>query len=182
MRALDSHLGKFGITARLFALVNNMSQEKQFILLKTLLGSKVALYLFKLVIDMPETQQQMLLEKLDESPFEEMPVKTISLDNYESSMRRNPRKTCLIKVKCNAGGKIFESYIIDISPVGVFIETKDNLAQGQEIKLTFLLTGHPSPIRVDGKIVWSKRQGFGVKFDQLTPRDDKAIRDFIDRK
>jgi ABC-type phosphate/phosphonate transport system ATPase subunit len=57
MTAFDSNLGKFNITARLFKLVNNMTEEKQFILLKSLLRQNITTYLYKLIIELSEDQQ-----------------------------------------------------------------------------------------------------------------------------
>jgi Tfp pilus assembly protein PilZ len=178
--AFDSHLGKFGTTARLFQLVSKLPEEKQLILLKALLRNNVADYLFKLIVEMPSEQQRQLLERLGEIPNEEMPVKTISLDDYESSMRETPRKSCMIKVECHIGGKTFKSCIIDISHVGVFIESADNFPVGQEIMLTFSLPGNKNSLRLSGEIAWSGFQGFGVKFGNLSTQQRDIIKSFVD--
>ena len=51
MAALDFHLGNFSDTARLFKLVSHMSDEKQFILFKTLVRHNVTTHLFQLKHD-----------------------------------------------------------------------------------------------------------------------------------
>lgn len=182
MAAFESHLGKFINTARLFKLVSGMSEEKQFILLKTLLRQSVANYLFQLIIEMSEDQQTHLLEQLTQMSFDDLPAKTISLDDYESSMRENPRKPCLIKVIGAVQDQTFKSYIIDISMVGVFIETSADFAVGQSIKLAFALPGQKDPIKLTGKIAWQGLQGIGVKFVKLTDNHKKTIQAFINQR
>ncbi|UCG04855.1 MAG: PilZ domain-containing protein [Desulfobacterales bacterium] len=179
MVAFDSDLGKFTITARLFNLVSNMPAEKQFILLKSLLRQNITTYLYKLIIEMPEEQQTHLLEHLGEMADRELPVTTIELDNYESSMRANPRKPCLIKVACRIQNSSFNSHIIDISTVGVFIETNTNFSVGQKIALKFNIPNQQHPIQLNGVIAWNGLQGIGVKFSSLTDFQKKTIQAFV---
>jgi len=182
MTAFDSQLGKFSNTARLFKLVSRMSEDKQFILLKTLLSQNVSTYVFQLIIDMNEDQQTHLLEQLSEMSSETAPARTISLDDYEASMRGDSRKPCLIQVLGNVQNQTFKSYIIDISTVGVFIETNESFAVGQKIALAFTLPGQNTMIKLPGKIAWKGLQGIGVKFTKLTAGQEKRIRTFINKR
>ncbi len=92
----DPQLGKYGVTARLFKLINDLPKDKKLILLKQLIGDDVITQLCKLIIEMSEDQQIILLEQLESIPPAEMPETTVSLEGNESSMRENPRKPCLI--------------------------------------------------------------------------------------
>ncbi|HSM90394.1 MAG TPA: PilZ domain-containing protein, partial [Desulfobacterales bacterium] len=84
-------------------------------------------HLFKLIVEMSEEQQLLLLDQLS-SPLEtEPPERTLSLEETEPSMRENPRKTCLINADCRIQGNSFRSYILDISIGGVFIETGERV-------------------------------------------------------
>jgi Tfp pilus assembly protein PilZ len=182
MPAFDFQLGKFSNTARLFRLVNRMSEDKQFILLKTLLRHNVSTYLFQLIIDMNEDQQTQLLDQLTEMSHETTPARTISLDDYEASMRENPRKPCLIQVLGSVRNQTFKSCIVDISTVGVFIETNESFAVGQNIGLAFTLPGQEAMIKMAGKIAWKGLQGIGVKFIKLTADQENKIRAFINKR
>ena len=51
----------------------------------------------------------------------------------------------------------------NISPAGVFIETDDTLHVGQTITLAIPLK-KAKTARIKAKVVWSSRDGFGVKF------------------
>ena len=139
MTAFDSPLGKYNVTERLFDLIDDLSTDRQFILYRQLIRDNVTTQLFKLIIDMSDAEKIQLLEKLGEMPFEEEPVLTINLDENESFMRKNPRKTCAIAVNCRIADTSFRSHIINISKDGVLIETKDPFPVGQEIDLAFKL-------------------------------------------
>ena len=182
MTAFDSNLGKFNITARLFNLVNNMAEEKQFILLKSLLRQNITTYLYKLIIELSQDQQSVLLANLGEMKHQDQPVTTLELDNYETTMRENPRKPCLIKVQCHVQNRSFNSYIIDISTVGVFIETTKNFSVGQKMALKFNIPKHQHPLRLNGVNAWNGLQGIGVKFSSLNNSQEKIISAFVNQR
>ena len=142
MTAFNSSLGKINVIERLFTLIDDLSTDKQFILYRQLIKDNVTTRLFKLIIDMSDEEKIQFLEKLGEVAFEEKSVKTINLDENESFMRKNPRKTCLIRVKCKIADTSFKSYIINFSMDGVFIETKDRFPVGQKTVMTFNLPNH----------------------------------------
>ena len=116
-------LGRFGVTARLFHMVDEMPRDKQLILLKQLLGERITSHLCKLIVEMTDDQLQRLCEQLDELPFEDAPVTTINLDEDGAPMRQISRASCQLKAICVADGHTFESVITDISTVGIFIKS-----------------------------------------------------------
>ncbi len=182
MNLSDHVLGKFSITARLFKLISDMPQEQQFTLLKQLLGSRVSTQLFKLIAEMPEDRQLVLLEQMGEIPMMEMPVKTVSLEETETSMREHVRKPCLIKANYTVQGRDFKSYILDISIGGVFIETNAKVQIGQRVVLNFSLPSHAHPFMMTGTAAWSGPRGFGVRFDDITPQQKDLLKNYVDRK
>ena len=182
MTASDSAPGKFGITARLFNLVTEMPKDQQLILLKQLAGDKVTAQLYKLIVDMTEEQQIILLEQMGESPRIELPVKTVSIEESDASMRENPRKPCLINAGYRIQDRNFKSYILDISVGGVFIETNANFPIGKDLLLKFSLPNHPQPLTLSGKIAWSSPKGFGVKFDDVSVLQGDILKSFIEQK
>ena len=120
--------------------------------------------MYKLIVEMTEEQQIILFEQLSQSPQMELPVKTVSLEETEASMRKNARKPCLIKANYRIQDRNYRSYILDISIGGVFIDANTRFPVGGELLLKFSLPNHPQPITFAGKIVWSTARGFGVKF------------------
>ncbi len=182
MIASDPTLGKFDITARLFNLVSEMPKDQQVILLKQLVGERVAAHLYKLIVDMTEEQQIILLEQMGESPQVELPVKTVSIEESDASMRENLRKPCLINANYRIQDRKFKSYILDISIGGVFIETNAKFPIGEDLQLRFSLPNHPQPFTFSGKIAWSSAKGFGVKFENVSVVHGDILKYFIEQK
>ena len=179
MTAQDSQLGEHSITERLFNFIDGLSADMQFNLYQQLIEDKVSTQLFKLIIDMAEEERIQFLEKLGEVPFEAEPIKTINLDENESFMRENPRKNCLVAVKCKVGDISFTSYIINIGVHGVFIESNDRFPIGQGMKMAFKLPNAPDPLNLRGKINRANLQGIGVNFLDLNQDQQEIIRAYI---
>ena len=182
MIVTETSLGKFSITARLFNRVGEMPRDQQLILLKQLVGDRVAKYLYKRIVDMTEEQQIILLEQMEKSPQVELPVRTVSIEESDASMRENPRKPCLINANYSIQDRKFKSYILDISIGGVFIETNAKFPAGKDLLLKFSLPDHPQPFTFNGKIAWSSAKGFGVKFDNVNVIQGDLLKSFIEHK
>jgi Tfp pilus assembly protein PilZ len=179
---LDYQNGRYTVTTRLFDIIDDLPQEKQFILYKQLVKDKVSAELFKLIIDMSEDQKIQLLEQFGDVVYEDDVLQTVNLDDDESFMRGNPRKICLIPVKCKVEDRTFKSYIIDISKVGAFIESNDQFPVGQKIIISFKLPKYDNAFQLDGRIARSGPKGIGVKFYNLSPSQEDIIIKFIEGK
>ena len=179
MAAQDPRPSEYSITERLFNFIDNLSEDMQFNLYQQLITDKVSIHLFKLIIDMSDERKIQLLEQLGEIPFDAEPIKTINLDENESFMREDPRKNCLVAVKCKIGDTSFSSYIIDISVHGVFIESSDRYPVGQKIWMAFKLPNTPNHLKLKGKINRGGLQGIGVNFLDLNQNQQEIIRAYI---
>ena len=168
MKVLDTPLGKYAIIARLFELINRISEDQFVIILKDLLGDKFSAQLFKLVIDLSEEQQIALLNHLQKN----------GQDHNSRERRRYSRKPCLIPLTYLVRGRQFDGYILDINDHGVFIETGNAFFSGQEIIMTFAAPRNQKALTITGQIVWSSQDGIGVKFNRLTAHQRKAIQTF----
>ena len=181
-RVLNLQNGRYNVTARLFDIINELAHEKQFILYKQLVKDNIVPELFKLIIDLSEDEKARLLEKLGGIYHGHEPLKTINLDGNESFMRENPRKICLIAVTCKIQDRSFRSYIIDISQMGVFIESNETFTVGQSIVMAFKLPNYHELFQLNGHIIRSGPKGIGVKFHQIGPTHKDVILRFIDSK
>jgi Tfp pilus assembly protein PilZ len=168
------------VTGRLFNIIDGLSHEKQFILYKQLVKDEILTELFKLIIDLSEDQQYQLMAKLGGTLYADEPMKTINLDDHESFMRENPRKICLIPTTCKIEGRSFKSYIIDISKVGVFIESNEVFPVRQKIVMAFRLPNDHNVFQLTGRIARSGPKGIGVKFQEITPTQENVILKFIE--
>lgn len=168
MTASDTLSGKYPVIARIFDLINQISEDRVLIILKELLKDKFSDHIFKLVIDLRDEQQSVLLKQLEKSAH------PVSGDDR----RKYSRKPCLMPVKYSVGGRRFKGYILDISEHGLFIETSDYFFSGQEIIVTFSVPHYQKPLTVTGEIVWSSQNGMGIKLSQLTPHQNQMIKAF----
>lgn len=173
---------KFDLTRRLFNLVEDMPSDRQLGLLKQLLDNKVTPHLCKLIVDMTEAQRITLLEQLSDSPLSEKPVKTLNIADADASMRENPRKPCLIKANYSVQDRTYNSYILDISVGGVFIETDAKVPIGKELQLNLTLPNHPLPFTFKGKIAWNNSRGFGLQFEDVSGLHSDALASFVAQK
>lgn len=180
MIASNEELSKNSLISRLFKIVKGLSEDQQLILLKQLLKNNITNYLYKLIIDMSDYQQHILLEELENLPVDEMPVRTVSLDENEILMRGHTRKACLINVDLSFQNGSFNAHILDISTVGVFIETGELLPVGEKIKVVFSLPNHPKPLTLTCIVAWVGQNGIGVEFKKLTKHHEKIIKSFVE--
>lgn len=180
MTASNEQLDKNSLISRLFKIVNGLSEDRQLILLKQLLKNNITNHLFKLIIDLSNYQQQVLLEELEKLPADETPVKTVSLNENEVLMRGHTRKACLISANFSFQNSSFKGHILDISLVGVFIETDELLPVGDKIKVAFSLPNHKKPLTLTCIVAWIGQNGIGVKFKKLTKHHEKIINAFVE--
>jgi Tfp pilus assembly protein PilZ len=182
MREPESKMEMYSIIPRLFRLINDLSEDQQLMLLRQTLRGNIKQQLFKSIVEMTEAQQSNLLLQLKKTPIIETPDRTLSLHDEESSMRGHRRKRCLIIVNYTIQGREYKDYILDISSVGVFIETKENLTIGQEMALTFKLPSYQQPLKLEASVAWIGHRGIGVKFKHLSPYQEEIIQSFIEKK
>jgi hypothetical protein len=78
--------------------------------------------------------------------------------------RESPRKTLTIPVKFEFENHSYEGTTENVSTEGIAVKTKDPVIVGQEIIVEIPLKKTGNIARLRGKVSWSNRQGFGVKF------------------
>ncbi|MFZ7125848.1 MAG: PilZ domain-containing protein [Desulfobacterales bacterium] len=117
---------------------------------KMLNKSDVTFRLFELITDMPEEDQLKLLQELEK--------------RQSRNKRRHVRRNTQLTVYYATQDRAFRDVILNISPTGVFIETREPFIVGQEILLNFTPGRQTEPIRVRGEIVRVAPDGIGVKF------------------
>ena len=121
---------------------------------------------------MPEHMQLKLLR------FLEVKLPKRIKKNLVIEKRADFRRHCLISVDYVIKKRSYQSFILDISAFGVFIESDASFSIGDNIILTFSLPRYSDTFNLQGKIVWSGAQGFGVKFKSLNRRQMKIIKSF----
>jgi len=77
--------------------------------------------------------------------------------------RKHRRKPYSKPIVYSTKNHLIKGITKDISPAGVFIETDETLHAGQIISLAVPLK-NAKTAKIKGQVVWSNRDGFGVKF------------------
>jgi len=160
------------VVAKLYYLLEKLTEEQKLTLLKLLLRGKIVDYLFKLVIDLSDNQRLVLMKQL-----EQITSRTSGYDR-----RKYIRKDCLINAKISAANRILTCFILDISPQGAYIDTDEGILVGQSTKLMFSSPNNRARLIFSGKVVWIKNQGAGIKFNHSNPNQLEIIRSFTDNK
>ena len=157
--------------------IKELPEDRQVVLLKQLLKGDIVGLLFKLIGEMSEEQQALLLEQLKDSS-----ERLVSLEETEIALRDYNRKSCMLHIAFTVENQTFESFMLDISPAGAFIETKETFFAGQQINLKLALPSLPEPLNITGEILWKGMLGMGVKFNNLSDEQKKAISDYIEEE
>ena len=159
------------IIARIYYLINNLSEERQIDLFRHFLNGSMANFLLKAAIDMSPEQQFIFMKHLEEmQPKDEQPDR-----------RADSRKDCLINVNFKIRGQKFRSYILDISKSGAFIETGTPFSKGLKMLLKFSSPEDRQPLDLIGEIVWADIRGIGVKFLHLTEDQNRILKSFTEK-
>ena len=83
--------------------------------------------------------------------------------------RKSLRRACNIPINYVTQNRIYSDIVADISKSGLFIETRQPAAAGEEILLTFNMHGYDRPFKLKGNIVRSNQHGIGVEFKDVNP-------------
>ena len=160
------------VIARLYNLLNQLTEEQRLSLLKLLVREKMVDFIFKQVIDLSENQRLVLMKHL-----EQMTSKANNCDRRDCN-----RKDCLINAKINVANRISTCFILDISPYGAFIDTDDGMVVGQSVKLMFSAPNTRERLIISGKVVWTRDQGAGIQFNRDGSRHLRILQSFTEKE
>jgi hypothetical protein len=86
--------------------------------------------------------------------------------------RKYPRKNCSAVTFFATQNMTFEAIIQNISRQGVYVESLLALPVGQGITVAIPSPGKKDKeIKIEGKVVWTDEDGFGVEFQKLVSSD-----------
>jgi Tfp pilus assembly protein PilZ len=164
-------LNEYEIVARLYYLINNLSEKQKTDLFMQFLNGSTTNFLLKMAIDMSHEQRFIFMKHLEEmQPEPELPDR-----------RANTRKDCLINVNFKIRGQKFSSYILDISSAGAFVENNESFSSGLKMLLRFSSPEDRKPLNVIGQVVWADPRGVGVTFHHLTKDQTRILKIFSEK-
>lgn len=179
MQTSQESSDKYSLISRIYKLMNGLAEEQKLVLMRQLLKSDLETHMLKLILDMSDYQQIAVLNQLEElareKTLEEDHVVELNVDE-----RRDLRKPCPIVVEVLTGDLVFTDQMQDISIGGTFIKTTREISIGQEIDLSFSLPEENGSFVMKGEIVRCTDDGIGVKFLNLTHKEHKLIKKFLE--
>ena len=122
--------------------------------------------LIELIVMMSDEEKQSLVEELEE--------------RLHIKKRKQVRKPYFSTVCYTARDGAHVDFIQNISAGGVFIGTSLPPSVGEEVTLAFPLPISQEHIMLDGEIVWTTKQGMGVKFNLINNEDEERIKGLVD--
>jgi Tfp pilus assembly protein PilZ len=182
MKGIDRTGESYSFIPKLFRTIENLNEDQQLALLKQLCKGRLNVMLFNVIVEMSEVQQLNLLKQIENLPVYDLPIRTVSLDEDQSSMREHMRKSCSLDVVFKTDGQKYKDVILNISTVGVFIETNTTLSVGQEMSLTFNLPNYEYPLTLEGSVAWIGSNGIGIQFTDLSGYQEEIIRAYIEKE
>ena len=162
---------RYDIIARLYFLLDKLTEEQKLILLQQLLGDKTVDHILKLILDLPDNHRLVLMKQLEE----------ITSRAPNADKRKYVRKDCLINARISIANRVSDCFILDINAYGAFVDSSEGLS-GQSSKLVFFLPHTRNRIILSGEVVWSDSHGSGIKFNRLTPKQREDIQLFTSNK
>ena len=169
--ASDLKMSESEIIARLYFLINTLSEKQQINLFRQFMNGSTANFLLKRCIDMSKEQRFVFMKHLEE----------MKPEKNKPDRRAHARKDCLIHVSFKIRGQKFSSYILDISSSGAFIETSESFASGLKMLFEFSSPEDRQPLRLIGEIIWTDPRGIGVKFHHLTKNQIQILTSFTEK-
>jgi uncharacterized protein (TIGR02266 family) len=132
---------------------------------KDMTSDSVTARLVDLVSKLPLDAQEVLLTKLEEKT-----------GIYS---RKHVRKSYVSEVDFSTADQAYKELVKDISPGGLFIETRAPLAVGQEITLLLSFPDRERPMKILGEVVRATDQGIGVKFKHPSPVVEEVLANLV---
>jgi uncharacterized protein (TIGR02266 family) len=132
---------------------------------KNMADNSVTARLIDLISQLPEDAQEVLLTRLQEK-----------VGIYS---RKHPRKDFVTEVDFSTEDQAYKELVKDISPGGLFIETRAPLAVGQEITLLLTFPDQERPMKILGEVVRATDDGIGVRFKHASPVVEEVLSNFM---
>ncbi len=103
--------------------------------------------------------------------------------------RKNLRTIASLTVKFEGGGRTGQGRSFNISKGGLFVQTKEEVKEGERLNFAFQLRYDDKEMSLPGKVIWINRFGadykksfpigFAVVFDKLPKDKESVIEEFV---
>ena len=86
------------------------------------------------------------------------------MDTSSSDRRVHERKSCMIAIDYQIGGRIYRDFARNIGTGGLLIETGGKFSIGQDVSLTFIEPSFQKQTKALAQIVWIAPDRMGLRF------------------
>jgi len=99
--------------------------------------------------------------------------------------RRSARTEFVVRVDYSTVDQLFSDFATNINEGGLFVETDRPHPVDTEVSLHFRIPGDGEPIRVHGKVVWTRGSGrgeppgMGIEFGELDPPSRRRVDELV---
>lgn len=130
-----------------------------------------------------EQNKKRLLEMFDRMTEEQQLIYLRHLERLQANWQRShARRRCQIDVDYDTRDGSFRNTIKDISIGGAFIETQEAFVIGQEIDLYLTSPINRVSCMVTATVVRRDKNGIGIKFENLTRRQQGIILSIVEQR
>ena len=104
--------------------------------------------------------------------------------------RTEPRVVKALPLVFKSKASFIQAYTTDISAGGLYIKTENPLPKGSHFNLKLQIPDRQEPINTKAEVMWSCKKGevtperpagMGVKFSEISPTDQKFIKQYVSK-
>ena len=103
------------------------------------------------------------------------------LAGWSTRVRSSPRETYTERLKFTSKNTTSYAYAKDVSVTGVRIKTSATVALGESVMLAMPFISAREPVRLRGKVVRKTNEDIGIRFDETSSAQMKALDAIISR-
>ena len=106
----------------------------------------------------------------------------------EEKRQACPRLAINLRITFQETGDPVNSYILNLSSGGIFIDTDDPPPIDSTLSLLFHLPDDHEPMSLEGRVVWIKQtanacpSGMGIEFTGISPFHKQKIQSFVESR
>jgi len=96
-----------------------------------------------------------------------------------ATLRQHKRYDCSLGAHYQIHERLYQCFLRDVSIGGAYLETDRPIEKGQPLTLFLSRSSQESYIPINATVVRRDRQGFGIRFEQLTAEQKELIRSLV---
>jgi adenylate cyclase len=114
----------------------------------------------------------------------EIPIKIYGVtETVEENVRQDPRVEVATSVTISDGEVVVPAQVTDVSMSGLAVhQLSRKFEVGQVVRIRLTVPGLVDPVSLNGKVIWSTEDKTGLRFFDLEPSTQEALRSIVARQ